>query len=106
MVVLVEGHFQIESDEFSKMSVGVAVLGSEDVSNHHDLLKASGDQALLVELWGLCEVALLLEVLHLKYGRTTFGGSSEHFRYVDIEEATLLKIFSKQFLDTCSDLED
>ena len=50
MVVLLEHHFHIQTDEFSHVTVSVGVLGTENGSDLENFLEISVDSHLFVKL--------------------------------------------------------
>ena len=56
VVVVLEGHLHVESDELCQVAVGVGVLGPEDPAHREHLPEVGGDGHLLVELRGLGQV--------------------------------------------------
>ena len=51
VVVLIDGHLEIETSELGQMTVSVAVLGTENGTDFEDLLEIGSDSHLLTQLW-------------------------------------------------------
>lgn len=52
-IMLLYGHFDIQTDELTHVPVSEGVLSSEDWTDFEDFLEISHDAHLLVQLWGL-----------------------------------------------------
>lgn len=85
-VMVLEFHFHIETSEFAQVTVGVGVLSTEDGSDLEHAGETTAKGHLLVELRGLSEATVLLEVLELEHVGTTFGGATDQLGGVDFDE--------------------
>lgn len=89
MVVILECHLQVESDELRQMSMSVGVLGAEDGADGENAVEVGSDRHLLVQLWRLCEVRRLLEVADGENVRAAFAGGRNDLRRVNLDEALI-----------------
>lgn len=106
VVVLLEGHLQIETGELGHVSVGVGVLRSEDGGNLEHSLKVAGHEHLLVQLGGLGQEGVALEVVELEDVGSSLRGSGNHLGSVDLNEALGDQELPEQLADAVLDSED
>lgn len=106
IVVLLEGHLHIETNELGHVSVSVGVLGSEDGSNLKHSLKVTRHEHLLVQLGRLGQEGITLEVVELENVSSTLGGGSNHLGSVDLNEALGHEELSEQLANTVLDTEN
>ena len=88
-VVVFNLHLHIQASELAEMSVGVWIFSSEDRSDLEYSVEATAKGHLLVQLRGLSEAALLIEVLELEDIAATFWGSSDQLGRVNFNELLL-----------------
>ena len=62
VVVLANGHFEVQAGELGQVAFGVGILGAEDGANAVDGAQVAGDGHLLEELRGLSQVGFAVEV--------------------------------------------
>lgn len=65
MIVEFERHFQIESNEFSHVTMSVGIFGAKYGSDCKDTVEVASNRHLLVELWRLSQVSGSFEVADL-----------------------------------------
>lgn len=87
VIVLLNGHFNIQTCEFTHVSVGKTVFGSENWTNFENSVEISHNAHLLVELGRLGEAGFSVEVLHLEDVGTTFGSTGNELGGVDFNES-------------------
>jgi hypothetical protein len=68
VIVVVEGHFEIETDEFGKMAMGVRVLSAEHRANLEHALEVRANRHLLVELRRLRKIRRACDKRGSAYG--------------------------------------
>jgi hypothetical protein len=66
-------HFAIETDELADMSDGVRRLCPECWADLEDPIETCGHEHLLIQLWALCQIGRLAEVVDLKQGRSALS---------------------------------
>lgn len=76
-VMVLDLHFHIEASELAQMPVGVGVFSTENGADFKDALHIAAEGHLLVELGGLRETSILLEVLEAEHVCATFRGTSD-----------------------------
>jgi len=62
MVIILDGHFDIQACELAHVSVSETVLGSEDGTNFEDSVEISHNAHLLIQLRGLGKAGFGVEV--------------------------------------------
>lgn len=105
-VVLVDGHFNIQSGELTHVSVSEGLLGSEDGADLEDSVEVGHDTHLLVELRRLGEASLLVEVLELEDVGSSLRSTSDELGGMDLDESVLEKELSEELADSRGDSED
>jgi hypothetical protein len=107
VVVLVDGHLEIEAGEFAQVPVRVGILGSEYWPNlEHSIKSTARRDHLLVELRALRQTRRLIEILELEHVGATFRGSTDQFWGVNLNELLGNKILTEQLAHTGLNTED
>lgn len=86
MIVFLDGHFKIQTSEFTHVTMGEGVFSSEDGTNFEDSFEVRLDTHLLVELGRLGKTGILTEILQLEDVGTTFGRATDKLGSVDFDE--------------------
>lgn len=106
VVVLLNGHLEIETGELAQVSMRVGIFGTEDGSNLVHSLHVTSDTHLLRQLRGLRQEGFTLEVGHLEYAGSGFRSRTLQFRRMDLDEAERVELFPEELADGGLDPED
>jgi len=106
VVVVLEGHLEIETSELGQVSVGVGVLSPEDRTNLVHSLHISGNGHLLGQLGRLSQEGWTTEVIDFEDSGTGLGGSRLKFGRLDLSEALRIEEGSEEVGDTSTETED
>jgi hypothetical protein len=99
-VMLFDDHLHIEASKLAKMSICVAMLGSEHWSYLENSLEVSHKSHLLVELWALSEASILTKVLEGENVRSSLRSTSDHLWRMDFNKVILEHELSVKFANT------
>ena len=106
LLVLDPAHLTIEGDELGHVTVGIGVLRTECGSDLEYPVQSGGHEDLLVELRGLCQVCVLLEVLDLEELRSALGTCGTDLGGVNLCESVLADCLLDELHHHGLELED
>ena len=105
-VVLLDRHFEIQSDELAHVSVGERVLSSEDWADFKDSLEVTHNTHLLVKLGRLGQTSLPVEILELEDVGASFRAPSDHLGSMDFYKVVLEQELPEKLTDGGGNPED
>jgi len=100
MVVMLDFHFNIETHEFSQVTMGVWVFSTENWSNFEYSHQVTFYSHLLVQLWWLSQECCTVKVVNLENTCTTFTSSCNQLWCVDFREALGVKVLAEEHLNS------
>ena len=106
MIVLLEGHLDIQSSVFSKMPVGIAVLGAEDRPDFVYSLEVGSDTHLLRKLGTLREKCGTAKILDGEDTGSRFSGATLELGRVYFNKSEGVEVASEDIADTRVDAKD
>ena len=105
-IVLFDGHFNVETNELTHVSVSEWIFGSKDGSDFKDSLEISHDAHLLVELRGLSKASFTIEIAECENIGSSFWTATDEFRTVDFNKIIVDNKFSEEMADSWRKLEN
>jgi len=105
-IMLLNGHFHIETCELAQMSVGVGIFSSEDWSNLEDTIKITTESHLLIELWTLSKTSGLVEIFECEYVGASLRCTTDHFWGMNLNEIVFHHKFSIKSADSGLESKD
>jgi len=107
VVVLVDGHLQVQAVELAKVAVRVAVLGAEHGADlKHALHVGARGRHLLEQLRGLGEASVLPEVLEAEDGAAALARAAQQLGALDLHEVTLQQELAEEGAHAAGDAHD
>ena len=106
VIVLVDGHLQVHTGVLGQVTMGVAVLGTEDGADLKDTAEVGRDAHLLGQLGTLCEEGVSAKVVDLEDLSTRLGSSGLQLGSMDLDEALVFEVSAEDAADTGVDAED
>mmetsp|Transcript_12883 Transcript_12883/g.32660 ORF Transcript_12883/g.32660 Transcript_12883/m.32660 type:complete len:282 (-) Transcript_12883:620-1465(-) len=91
IVMVTEGHFDVESHKFAQMAMRVAVLGPEDGSDREDAVKIGANRHLLVELRRLRQTRGAPKIIQGEHVGPSFGCPADQLGGLNFCKVVLLQ---------------
>mmetsp|Transcript_27721 Transcript_27721/g.59673 ORF Transcript_27721/g.59673 Transcript_27721/m.59673 type:complete len:326 (-) Transcript_27721:921-1898(-) len=96
VVVVFEGHLEVEADELGHVSVGEGLLRPEDRADLEDPVHVCHKRHLLVQLRRLREVGVATEIAEPEHVCAALGGRGDHLGGVDLGEAEIEQVLAEE----------
>ena len=106
VVVLADGHLEVQASELGQVPFGVRILGAEDRADAVDRAQVAGDGHLLEELRGLGQVGFAIEVGDFEDSRAALGGGTGEVGRLDHGEIVGNHVGGEDGADLGLELED
>lgn len=106
VVVLVDDHLQIQTCELAHVPVGEGVLRPENRAHFEHPFEVGHHEHLFVELWGLSEAGLLVEVVQFEDVGPALAGPSDQFWRVDLHEVVFVTELSEELAHSGRETEN
>lgn len=106
MLVFFEHHLNIHTREFTQMPVSKWILSPEHRPDLEHSFQVRADSHLLVQLWGLSQACINVELLGFEHSWTTLTRACDQFGSVDFDEVFVDQVVTPELADFGFDFLD
>lgn len=104
--MLFDCHLDIQSDEFTHVTMGEWVLCSENWTDFKNTLEVTHNTHLFVKLGRLCETGFSVEIAETEYIWSSFWSTSDQLGSVDFYKIIIETEFSEELADSWGQFKD